>query len=373
MGDRARVEELLGRPPRGRFEVVVRDDEGDPVVVRNEPLLDDGTPMPTRYYLVGRHLVREVSRLESAGGVRDAERAIGHDLIAEVHSRYATERDAAIPAGHAGPRPSGGVGGTRVGVKCLHAHVAHELVGGDDPVGRWALARIDAAPGGHSSDDEEPARTEPSGGAEPGGRVGLDVAVLTIEISDRSLRIETTSGRSDQRRPDERRSYELPIGPLTMLDDDLVDVRLGGLPTPASLTNALGAVHDHLDDVLIDAPEMSSPSAVELRGHHALSLARVEHGAHDLPADYRLSRASADEVFRTVVGELRSERVHNPGLDAAHVDTIIPTCCITLGVMRRLELAQVAIAQVEVRHVAIAQVAVGHDVDETRRSSGTAG
>jgi len=45
---------LLGRPPRGPFEVVVSDDQGGPVVIRNAPLLDDGTPMPTRYWLVGR-------------------------------------------------------------------------------------------------------------------------------------------------------------------------------------------------------------------------------------------------------------------------------------------------------------------------------
>jgi hypothetical protein len=34
------------------------------------------------------------------------------------------------------------VGGTRRGVKCLHAHVAHLLAGGDDAVGRWTLAHL---------------------------------------------------------------------------------------------------------------------------------------------------------------------------------------------------------------------------------------
>jgi hypothetical protein len=34
-----------------------------------------------------------------------------------------------------GAQASGGVGGTRVGVKCLHAHLANYLVGADDPVG----------------------------------------------------------------------------------------------------------------------------------------------------------------------------------------------------------------------------------------------
>ncbi|MGZ4802857.1 MAG: DUF501 domain-containing protein, partial [Acidimicrobiia bacterium] len=61
--DVRRVTELLGREPRAAFEVVVRSDGGEPVVIRNEPLLADGTPMPTRYWLVAPDLVRAVSRL----------------------------------------------------------------------------------------------------------------------------------------------------------------------------------------------------------------------------------------------------------------------------------------------------------------------
>ncbi len=140
--ERAVVERLLGRPARGDFDVVVRTPDGQPAVIRNAPLLQDGTPMPTRYYLVDAALVRAVSRLEADGGVRRAEADIDADVIADVHRRYALERDRAMPAGHTGPRPTGGVGGTRLGVKCLHAHVAHELAGGDDAVGRWALDRL---------------------------------------------------------------------------------------------------------------------------------------------------------------------------------------------------------------------------------------
>ncbi len=144
MDDRERVRELLGREPQGRFEVVVRNLDGDPVVLRNDPLLDDGTPMPTRYWLIGRSEVAAVGRLEAAGGVREAEASIEPDAIADAHARYASERDAAIPALHVGPRPSGGVGGTRMGVKCLHAHYGWFLAGGDDPVGRWVAERIEA-------------------------------------------------------------------------------------------------------------------------------------------------------------------------------------------------------------------------------------
>ena len=138
------MRELLGREPQGGFVVAVRDADGDPLVLRNDPLLDDGTPMPTRYWLIGRSTVAAVGRLEAAGGVREAEREIEPELIAAAHARYAAERDAAVPAGHSGPRPSGGVGGTRHGVKCLHAHYGYFLAGGDDPVGRWVAARIGA-------------------------------------------------------------------------------------------------------------------------------------------------------------------------------------------------------------------------------------
>ena len=139
------VTRLLGRGPRADFDVVLRSAHGEPMVIRNAPLLDDGVPMPTRYWLVDTELVRAIGRLEAAGGVRAAERAVPSDELVRAHAAYASERDAALPADHLGPRPSGGVGGTREGVKCLHAHYAWLLAGGDDPVGRWVEARINVA------------------------------------------------------------------------------------------------------------------------------------------------------------------------------------------------------------------------------------
>ncbi|HEX4539226.1 MAG TPA: DUF501 domain-containing protein [Acidimicrobiales bacterium] len=143
--DREDVAVLLGRPPRGRFEVVVRDRRGQPSVIRNEPFLDDETPMPTRWWLVDPALRATVDRLEASGGVKAAEAAVDPAELAAAHARYAADRDAAVPADHRGPRPAGGVGGTRRGVKCLHAHLAWFLAGGDDPVGRWVADRLELA------------------------------------------------------------------------------------------------------------------------------------------------------------------------------------------------------------------------------------
>jgi uncharacterized protein len=142
MDDVAAVTQLLGRKPQGAFEVVVRDAAGLPVVIVNAPLLDDGTPMPTRYWLIGHAEIRAVGRLESMGAVRQAEAEVDADEIARAHELYAAERDALVPADHTGPRPYGGVAGTRKGVKCLHAHYAWYLAGGPDPVGSWVAARL---------------------------------------------------------------------------------------------------------------------------------------------------------------------------------------------------------------------------------------
>jgi hypothetical protein len=137
------VAALLGRDPGGDFIVVVRDPDGAPMVIENEPFLRDGTPMPTRYWLVDPELRARVGRLEASGGVREAERDVDGAALAECHRRYAAERDTLIPPTLAGPRPSGGVGGTREGVKCLHAHLAWWLAGGDDPVGAWVAQRLE--------------------------------------------------------------------------------------------------------------------------------------------------------------------------------------------------------------------------------------
>lgn len=140
------VTRLLGRDPAGAFTVAVRAEDGTPAVIENRPFLFDGTPMPTRFWLVDPGLREAVSRVESAGGVRQAEAEVPSDEVADAHARYAAERDSLIDPEHQGPVPTGGVGGTRRGVKCLHAHLAWWLTGAEDPVGEWTSRRIGLHP-----------------------------------------------------------------------------------------------------------------------------------------------------------------------------------------------------------------------------------
>jgi hypothetical protein len=146
MDDRQVIEIQVGRPLRSRSEVVARCHLGLPVVVRVPPRLDDGTPFPTLYWLTCPLATTRIGRLEGAGGVKRMESKAAADpdfaaALDRAHSSYAEERDALVTDDDA-PRPSGGVGGTARGVKCLHAHYAHHAAGGENPVGELVAAWI---------------------------------------------------------------------------------------------------------------------------------------------------------------------------------------------------------------------------------------
>jgi hypothetical protein len=152
----------IGRPLRAASKVLRRCSLGLPIVAEVPPILDTGEPFPTRYWLTCPLTHRRIARIEGKGGVRAAQAKVAaHPELSEAleaaHARYARgtalsgERTAGTAlsgertAGTAlsgertagmQHRPSGGVGGSSGGVKCLHAHYADFAAGNDNPIGR---------------------------------------------------------------------------------------------------------------------------------------------------------------------------------------------------------------------------------------------
>jgi exopolyphosphatase/pppGpp-phosphohydrolase len=126
----------------------------------------------------------------------------------------------------------------------------------------------------------------------------------------------------------------LPVGPRTLLADELVDP---DPPSPAQLTNAIGLVTDHFDDVLRAEPGILHASDVHLHGDEARHLAVVEQGG-DVAGPVAIERDAVEDVFRTLAVEPRAARLHNPGLDPSRVDSVLGACCVVVAVMRRLRL-----------------------------------
>lgn len=116
----------------------------------------------------------------------------------------------------------------------------------------------------------------------------------------------------------------------------------GDPPRPDELSNAIGEVHDALDDVLRELPASATATTVELSGPAMAAIADVELGA-TAALPFELPRDAAEEVFRTVATERRADRARNPGLPSAQLDAIVAAGCVLVGLMRRLHLDLVRI------------------------------
>jgi len=142
--DRELLTRELGRPPRGLLAVAYRCDHGVPAVVQTAPRLPDGTPFPTMFYLCCASLNSAVSRMESAGLMRELTAALAADpeLAGDyraAHEQYLQMRNQLDDLGIEAT-----AGGMPDRVKCLHALVAHALAAGPgvNPLGDEALAMI---------------------------------------------------------------------------------------------------------------------------------------------------------------------------------------------------------------------------------------
>lgn len=148
MDDRRVVEVQIERPTRSPVLVERRCHLGLPIVIEVPPILDDGTPFPTSHWLTCPLAVVRVSRMESAGGVRQADELIASDPQVEsawnaAMERYETVRDRRIPEGWSGPTPSGGIAGSKAGVKCLHAQYGDHAAGNDNPIGTLVARSVE--------------------------------------------------------------------------------------------------------------------------------------------------------------------------------------------------------------------------------------
>ncbi|HNV71207.1 MAG TPA: DUF501 domain-containing protein [Candidatus Ozemobacteraceae bacterium] len=165
--DQQAVERLLGRPARVPFTVLKRCPDGSPQVVQAEPVFqEDGIwkPFPTIYWLLcpklrlaishleqGGFLKSMLSRLEQDSAFREAFLR-GQSAVCECRVRRAAQilpqplsenmakvlRETSIAGSH-----------HLLGLKCLHAHAAHTLAGGENPVGEAILAATGSCDGIH--------------------------------------------------------------------------------------------------------------------------------------------------------------------------------------------------------------------------------
>ena len=112
-------------------------------------------------------------------------------------------------------------------------------------------------------------------------------------------------------------------------------------PTAEELSMAVSVVRTHLDDVTRLLPATKNPHTIVGVAGTVTTVAAIELGLVEYDRDrihrFRLTRAAAEDVFRTLATERLDDRVHNPGLDPARADVIVGGCCVLVGVLRHFD------------------------------------
>jgi exopolyphosphatase/guanosine-5'-triphosphate,3'-diphosphate pyrophosphatase len=123
-------------------------------------------------------------------------------------------------------------------------------------------------------------------------------------------------------------------------------------PSAEELSVAVSAVRDHLADVDRTVPAAGQAKtligtagtvwtmgAIEL-GVDATDSARIDH--------FRLTRAAAEEIFRTLATEPIARRRHNPGLEPGRVDVIVGGVIVVVSVLRHWSFDELLISEADI-------------------------
>jgi exopolyphosphatase / guanosine-5'-triphosphate,3'-diphosphate pyrophosphatase len=118
-------------------------------------------------------------------------------------------------------------------------------------------------------------------------------------------------------------------------------------PGPLALSQAISVLHAHFEDVEIAIPSVKHVGRVIGIGGSIQTVAMVELGATADVNGFRLSRAAAEDVYRTLVMERRADRAHNPGLSADRVDSILGGAAILVAILRHFQLDELRVSRAD--------------------------
>ena len=142
-------------------------------------------------------------------------------------------------------------------------------------------------------------------------------------------------------------STELAFGtsePEAVMSIDVGSVRLterwieSDPPAPEELHACISVTTQYLEDVVREHPVMKDAKTLVGLAGTVSTVAAVEIGLPEYDRDrlhhFTLTRAAAEDVFRTLATERHADRIANPGLEPARADVIVGGCCALVSVLR---------------------------------------
>jgi exopolyphosphatase / guanosine-5'-triphosphate,3'-diphosphate pyrophosphatase len=150
--------------------------------------------------------------------------------------------------------------------------------------------------------------------------------------------------------------YSLDVGCLSITEQFLHN----DPPGPVALSSAVGVVRSHLDDVVREIPLLTKADRLIGIAGSITTVAAIEIGLKIWdPARvhrFELTRAAAEDVFRTVATEASVDRAANPGLAADRVGTIVGGSLIVAAIMRHFEFEALTVSTTDNLDAAVARL-----------------
>jgi len=123
-------------------------------------------------------------------------------------------------------------------------------------------------------------------------------------------------------------------------------------PAPEELANAVATVRDLVSDVPRHVPGAAEAATLVGLAGTITTVAAIEQGLAEYDPDrihhFRLTRAAAEDVFRTLATETAGERAHNPGLEAGRVDVIVGGAIVLVTILRVLGYDEVLVSEADI-------------------------
>lgn len=122
-------------------------------------------------------------------------------------------------------------------------------------------------------------------------------------------------------------------------------------PSPEELSAAISVVQGYLADVEQAVPVEKAATMVGVAGT-ITTLAAIELGLGEYDSEklhhFRLTRAAAEDVFRTLATEPIEARRHNPGLDPGRVDVIVGGALTLVAILRTFRIDEVLVSEADI-------------------------
>jgi exopolyphosphatase/guanosine-5'-triphosphate,3'-diphosphate pyrophosphatase len=123
-------------------------------------------------------------------------------------------------------------------------------------------------------------------------------------------------------------------------------------PAPEELSNAIAEASDLFDEALREVDAFRTARTLVGVAGTISTVAAIEVGLVEWDRDvihhFQLSRAAAEDVFRTLATESLADRLHNPGLEPARADVIVGGCCVLVALLRLLDAPGLLVSEADI-------------------------